>query len=230
MKHVIKGASPTPFEDWKAQASPDWQPRYADLRNPQKRALHEALLTEQGSVCCYCGRAISLADSHIEHFRPQELYDDLALDFANLHASCIRETRPGQPLHCGHAKGSDFREEAHLSPLDPDCERRFLYTPDGAVHPAIPSDSQASCMRDLLRLDIDFLRNRRREVLERVFDNEFLATASEAELARLAQGYRERREGRHEDFGHVLARYAEQLRGGPEVTGAMTSVAQVPLG
>jgi uncharacterized protein (TIGR02646 family) len=214
MKHVVKGASPTLFEDWKSQTTPDagWQPRYADLRHPHKRALHEALLIEQGGVCCYCGRTISLGDSHIEHFRPQDLRGDLALDFGNLHASCIRETRPGQPLHCGHAKGNGFDEERHISPQDPVCEQRFLYAADGAIHPTDPSDTQACYMRDLLCLDIAFLRNRRRGVLERVFDHGFLSTATDTELTALIEVFRRPPPGEaHADFGHVLARYAERL-------------------
>jgi uncharacterized protein (TIGR02646 family) len=51
---------------------------------------------------------IGFEDSHVEHFRPQEHFQALQLDYANLHASCIRQTLPGRPLHCGHAKGSDF--------------------------------------------------------------------------------------------------------------------------
>jgi len=187
------------------------------LQNPEKRALHEALLTEQGQVCCYCGRTISLLDSHIEHFRPQETREDLALAYVNLHASCIREKSPGAPLHCGHAKGNDFDEGLVISPQDENCERRFIYTSqDGAIHPTDRDDASAMYMVSLLKLDVGFLRDRRSEALKAVFDDEFVGSASDAELTHLAMAYRAPdAAGRMTSFGHVLSRFAEQLLGRP---------------
>lgn len=212
MKRVVKGESPYGFEQWKSKASAEWAPGYSSLQNPEKKELHAALLKEQGYVCCYCGRDISLVDSHIEHFRPQELREDIALDYANLFASCIRETKPGAPLHCGHAKGNAFDEANHVSPLDDDCERRFIYTLDGAIAPTDQADHAAQHMRQLLRLDIAFLRNRRQEFLRAVFDPDFLVSASNDELRLLAAAYSTPdADGRLESFGHVLGRYVEQL-------------------
>lgn len=214
MRHFVKGPPPAGFEAWKSLANDNWQPTYDDLQNPQKRELHQALLDEQGHVCCYCGRDISLTDSHIEHFRPQELRDDLALSYDNVFASCIRETAPGAPLHCGHAKGNDFDEALHISPLDVASERRFIYTLTGSVLPTDAADTQATYMSNLLRLDIDFLRNRRLDALAKTFDETFIASATNEELGRLANAFRQRdADGHLESFGHVLARYAEQLLG-----------------
>ena len=210
MRHFLKGAPPPQFEAWKAQANEHWQPSYANLQNPEKRELHQALLNEQGQLCCYCGRGISRTDSHIEHFRPQEQRVDLELSFENLFASCIRETAPGSPLHCGHAKGRDFDEAQHVSPLDPTCERRFGYSLDGAI---LPMDDGATYMVELLKLDIGFLRTRRSEALNKVFDAAFIESATVEDLQILARVYRTPdADGRRQGFGHVLARYAEQLR------------------
>lgn len=212
MKHVRKGLPPHDFDEWKASGNADWQPGYGELRNPQKRALHEALLREQGWVCCYCGRAIALGDSHIEHFRPQAARPDLALAYDNLFASCIREGEPGAPLHCGHAKGNAFEDARHLSPLDAGVERRYIYALGGAILPAHPEDAAARYMSGLLDLDNAFLRARREAVLALVFDADFLATASDAELRKLADAGRSPdAQGKIESFGHVVARYAEQL-------------------
>lgn len=211
MRHFSKGASPAEFEAWKARANDDWQPSYRNLAGEPKRKLHQSLLEEQGNVCCYCGRNISEVDSHLEHFRPQEHYEKLALDHKNLFASCIREKKPGNPLHCGHAKENSFDERKHISPLDPKCEGRFAYTLEGAILPSQAPDENAEYMSKLLKLDIEFLQNRRAEVLQQVFDAAFLGSVTDAELERLAQTYRATTNGSCVSFGHVVARYAEQL-------------------
>jgi uncharacterized protein (TIGR02646 family) len=214
MRHFVKELPPASLEEWKALANKNWQPTYTGLQNPQKRELHQSLLDEQGQACCYCGRRISLTDSHIEHFRPQESRNDLALSYENLFASCIRENAPGAPLHCGHAKGNNFDEAQHISPLDPACEHRFDYTLMGAILPTDVADVQANYMAQLLQLDIAFLRNRRMEVLTSTFDEGFIESATNDELERLATAFRQRdAHGCLESFGHVLARYAEQLLG-----------------
>lgn len=211
MKHVIKGSSAPEFEAWKLSDAPDWTPAYGDLQNPQKRKLHESLLNEQGWVCCYCGRQIDFQDSHIEHFRPQERYPDLALSYENLHASCIRATQPSMPLHCGHAKGSEFDEALQISPLDAHCESRFTYTLDGGIVPSDATDTQAAYMIDLLKLDVAFLSNRRGAEVRSVFDPEFLETATMQELEKLRDAFSTRdSQGRGPSFGHVLARFAQQ--------------------
>ncbi|MFZ4625234.1 MAG: retron system putative HNH endonuclease [Rhodoferax sp.] len=211
MKHVTKGRPAPEFEAWKLSDDPNWTPGYGDLQNPQKRKLHESLLSEQGWVCCYCGRQIDLHDSHIEHFRPQERYADLALRFENLHASCIRETQPGMPLHCGHAKGANFDEALRISPLDAHCESRFTYTLDGGIIPSDATDAQAAYMVELLKLDIAFLRNRRGSEVSSVFDPAFLETVTMQELVKLRDSYQARSiQSKAQSFGHVLARFAEQ--------------------
>ncbi|WP_175927394.1 retron system putative HNH endonuclease [Burkholderia cepacia] len=212
MKYVAKGASPAAFEAWKDQANDDWQPTYSDLQNPEKRALHTALLDEQGWVCCYCGRSVTLEDSHIEHFRPQHSYGALQLRYDNLHASCVRaaEPTPDRPLICGHAKGREFNEDLHIAPIDPGCEARYIYSQDGAIRPTDLGDAQAIEMARVLALDLPILRAGRSEVLK-VFDSAFLETASVDELTQLRDAFRRQDDtGRLPAFGHVVARYAEQ--------------------
>jgi hypothetical protein len=58
------------------------------------------------------------------------------------------------------------------------------------------------------------LKNRRRNVLAPVFDVDFLSTASDEELILLVAANREAdATGKLPSFGHVIARFAEQLLG-----------------
>jgi uncharacterized protein (TIGR02646 family) len=213
MRQVFKLAEPKSFADWKSKASENWLPRYANLQNPEKRALHQALIDEQFGTCCYCGRSISTQSSHVEHFRPQDSWPELDTDYANLHASCLRREEPGVPLHCGHAKRNFFNEALVISPLAAGCDTRFLYMANtGEIGPADLGDRSASYMIDLLKLDIPFLRTRRRLALLKVFDEVFLENATEEELSKLATLFAQPDEhGLIDDFSHVVARYARQL-------------------
>lgn len=237
MKRVVKGDSPETFEAWKAKATEAWQPGYRDLRNPEKRALHLHLLREQGWVCCYCGQRIDIdgggavkeegsahagrsqsIGSHIEHFRPQEKYPDLSLDYGNLFVSCLRQLNKAEPVHCGHAKGNDFDAELAISPSEVD-EQGFIYTLSGEVRPDC-ENGPTDYMCKLLRLNEPSLKSRRETVLTHVFDSAFLSSLSgegiDAEqvtndLRKLADGFRQfDDEGRLPSFGHVIARFAEQ--------------------
>ncbi len=211
MKRVLKGTEPASFTDWKSSANDEWTPTYPTLQNPQKRYLHAALLQEQGFLCCYCGREIEAATSHIEHFRPQENFEDLALDYQNLFASCLRETKPGNPLHCGHRKGNWFEETLHISPLSDQCELRFRYLQNGEIQPADSADLPAAKMIEILALDIAYLTNRRRDTIRRLFDDEFITSASNEDLARLVGVIRAARVSDQKPFDHIIARFAEQL-------------------
>lgn len=210
MKHVKKGVSPPLFEDWK-KSHP--QPSYKELSSkectPIKDSVRFALLQEQGGVCCYCGRAITLDDSHIEHFRPQKIYPKRALDFDNLHFSCIKDQPKTAiyPPHCGHAKGNQWNKVLHISPLDSECEKRFNYdNVNGKLVPRDRADAQAAYMVDLLKLNIAHLCDQRKSAITQVFDADFLETATPQEIEQLRDAFRI-----PQNFGHVLARFAEQL-------------------
>ena len=211
MKRVIKGAEPASFINWKAFANLDWSPTYSNLQKPQKSDLHTSLLQEQGYFCCYCGREIDATSSHIEHFRPQEHYEELALEYQNLHASCLRETTPGSPLHCGHRKGNWFDETQYISPTDEGCELRFRYLLTGEIQATDSDDQPATKMIEVLALDIAYLNNRRQDTIRRLFDDEFLAEASDEDLTRLVTAIRSTDISDQKIFDHIIARYAEQL-------------------
>jgi uncharacterized protein (TIGR02646 family) len=105
VKYIKKGEEPGSFKTWKALArtTPNWG--YSYLQNPEKRELHEALIREQGYICCYCGMRIIRESSHIEHLKPQSLPDpDLSVDYTNLLASCQREREPKKPYIVGSLK------------------------------------------------------------------------------------------------------------------------------
>ena len=66
---------------------------YSNLSGKPKEAVQVSLLEEQGCLCAYCMRRISLENVQIEHYLPQhpqsENYDPaLTIDYRNMLAVC----------------------------------------------------------------------------------------------------------------------------------------------
>ncbi|NEQ95478.1 MAG: TIGR02646 family protein [Cyanothece sp. SIO2G6] len=202
MKHIVKQKEPPSFTAWKAKANDDWQPTYSDLRNPEKRDVLQALLQEQGHICCYCGMRLTARDPsmsndqesetndqtsaqdgcHIEHLKPQSQYPEFALDYDNMLASCQAEDtkNPRLPLRCGQKKANWYDPTLMVSPLMPDCETFFRYTGSGEILPSDdPSKHEvAKTTIQELGLDITRLNSLRKRAIATI-DEQIIGTSEE---------------------------------------------------
>lgn len=173
MKHIDKKAEPICLSDWKKQdkmyqrGHPNWKRLNADVR----KCIQEALLNEQGFVCCYCGSAIQMDNSHIEHFRPKNKYPELQLEYDNLLCSCQKELQKTEPRHCGNSKGSWFDENLIISPLNPECEFHFNFLENGDISPSEESNVAAQQTIKHLALKIKKLKELRKASISAVLDN-----------------------------------------------------------
>lgn len=148
--------------------------------------LKQQLYEEQGGICCYCGSKLEYPlnpQYRVEHVKPKEKYRELVGEYENLLLSC-RSTRNEieirkemtkkesiKLLHCDEAKAS---KEITYSPLNPDCEKVFVYKIDGNIK---GMDAAAKKDIETLGLACDYLVRRRREALQSLFDedNELLS-------------------------------------------------------
>jgi len=208
MKWIQKQQEPAAFSEWKALANEHWQPRYADLREPQKRAVKQALIQEQKGLCCYCERRLTDRDSHIEHFRPQSDPMVDPLDFANMLCSCQNQLQPGEPRHCGNAKGDWFDETVLLSPLESHCEDAFAYNADGHIQARLSGGRAAEATLSRLALNIPKLRALRAAVIEPFLDE----TLTETELGLFVNGYLQQDgEGQLSEFYSCISYLFQEL-------------------
>jgi uncharacterized protein (TIGR02646 family) len=182
MKYIAKGPQPQALSEWKASGNDNWHPTYDNLDSDTKSALKEALMAEQGYLCCYCESRVTLDDSHIEHFRPQSDESVDPLDFSNMLCSCQSQ---GKTLHCGHRKGDWFDGELLISPLDPSCESRFSFAYDGHIMPASEDDVAAKETIERLGLDIGNLVESRAKAIEPFLDD----ALTEEDLKGFVSGY-----------------------------------------
>ncbi len=185
MKHIQKYGEPQAFIEWKALANADWQPSYADLSGATKQTVKEALMADQGYLCCYCERRLTDNDSHIEHFRPQRDPAVDPLDYDNLLCSCQQQLRRGEPRHCGNLKDEWFDETLLVSPLSPDCEGRLAYTGQGLIKPAGEEDAAAAETITRLGLAIPKLNALRSHAIEPFLDD----SLSPTDLTAFVTGY-----------------------------------------
>lgn len=166
MIYIQKEKEPDAVIKWKKKFKNKYhrKPHYEDIKSePEKQILKMALISEQKHLCCYCCNRISETDSHIEHFIPQNNRQDLSLEYLNLHASCQGEK--GDMKHCGHAKSDRYDESLLISPLDENCEKRFLYSGSGKIRPADAEDEGAKYTIELLALNDERLKGARKEAM-----------------------------------------------------------------
>jgi uncharacterized protein (TIGR02646 family) len=130
MRHIAKSAEPADFAAWKKQKSTTKQPSWDSIDDDAwanvKHNIKQALLNEQGFVCCYCEQRIETASSHIEHLEPRHSSPKRAFDYTNFLASCTK------PEHCGSHKGN---KTLQIHPLLPNCRDYFVFASDGNVRP-----------------------------------------------------------------------------------------------
>lgn len=158
MKQIIKNQEPKSLLEHRLQP-------FADYDNyPQKEELRDSLLTEQGHICCYCMQRIKKDKMKIEHWRSQDEYPDLQLDYNNLLGAC--EGGQGFPKHLQHCDTKKGNEKLTINPIDnlKNCEDLIKYLPNGIIY----SDDTAinNELNQVLNLNIQTLVNNRKVILD----------------------------------------------------------------
>lgn len=195
MKYIIKGDEPKSFTEWKALSNDDWKPTYDQLSGQVKKDVKNALIIEQGGICCYCEKKLSYDDSHIEHLNPQCTTTEGQLDFQNMLCSCQKHLKKKEPLHCGNSKGHDI---ITITPLQIDCIDKFTYTEDGYIG-FTDRDSEKTIKS--LQLNIDKLNDFRKQVIEPfIIDPITFEELSHEEARIFAEDYLKMENGKFNEF------------------------------
>lgn len=184
MKYIDKRNEPPEMLVWKAQACDDWRPTWAGLANPERTKLREALLAEQGYICCYCqSRIKDNTDSHIEHFKPRSAFPAEQLNYYNLLASCANRQ------HCESKKTDWYDPTSMISPLESDCEAQFSYTSRGMIRASETAarKNAAEAMISKLKLNCDSLTRRRRDAIDGILP--VLETIGAADISKLIRNF-----------------------------------------
>ena len=213
MKYIKKGKEPSSFTSWKKQQQLTNQtPIWKHFNQSVKNDVFEALLREQGYICCYCGSRITRNKCHIEHLKPKgiDTYKHLMFEYTNLLASCQGESEapPPVPVHCGHKKGAWYDEHLMISPLEANCADFFIYTEDGQIleTDALDKKAAAATTIKMLCLNIPKLTAMREEVIKNLLADIDIDKLTDEERQKLVQGFEQPdAKGQYQEFWGAIA-------------------------
>jgi len=130
--------------------------------------VRDALLRDQGHICCYCMRRIALRSMKIEHWASQSEHADSTVDWTNLLGACPGGAgEPRAKQHCDTYRG---KTPLTVNPLDrsQQCERLIRYLSNGEMR-----SQDRAIQRDIhetLNLNNEQLQRNRGAVLSALLD------------------------------------------------------------
>lgn len=167
--HFLEQSNQRPPEN-AAEAESRWS------RFKYKKSLSERFNVEQYGLCAYSELRPDEEEkgTHIEHVKPKRLYPEETFNYYNIVLSALSsEELQGMDqdsIFGGHAKQSQYDDRLFVSCLTPGCQEHFRYLSDGRV---VPADSlsrsqieNADYTIDLLKLNCEYLKNRRKKWIE----------------------------------------------------------------
>ena len=164
MIKITKGKEPTEWETERNTPGITFETAHKD-------ALRQALCKEQGGLCGYCMRRVTVVegkptDTRIEHLKPQSQSLDQGssketLAYGNMILCCNGDIDGDKNLHCDASKG---KKELHINPFDANAIATIFYSSkDGGIKSTNPIYNND--LNEVLNLNHPRLMANRRAVL-----------------------------------------------------------------
>jgi uncharacterized protein (TIGR02646 family) len=207
---------------------------------PQKD-WQDKLLKEQGHLCAYCMRRISLERKNgkpcieIEHYLSRKLHPRLDLRWKNMVGVCNGEA--GLQPHCDKTKGKKNNQgifitgkangEVKLNILDPldinKSEKIVAYSLSGKILPnAKDENSCREIIEDIdciLNLNDENLRSSRKQAIDMAKDNlkrsNPTGTWTVKEIEKEIEDWKTRKDGKYRPFCQAAIWFLEYLKSKP---------------
>ena len=165
---ITKGAEPSSLTHHRARHTAGAPSDYANY--PAKGDLRASIVAEQKALCCYCTGRLSNdpLKMKIEHWQCQAAYPGLQLAYGNLLGACLGgEGKSPTEQHCD-TKKADLDVKWNPANTAHVIESRLRYLADGIVEGT--DDAFNKQINDVLGLNIAYLKNSRKFVLDSVLD------------------------------------------------------------
>lgn len=200
MIRYVKGAPPAGLTMLAATPGTSWNSLGAADKDP----IRAALVRDQGALCAYCQRRITVdadpatgtSQMKIEHWTPQSAPTTRPLAWSQLLGVCLgvtREAALGAPVrttqHCDTSRGD---RKLFLHPVDgqgPDPRELLRYTKRGVVEPATP-DARVADDIQVLNLNARRLVRAREAVFDAAWKRLERSGFAAHEIRRLEKAHR----------------------------------------
>lgn len=196
MKFIKKGIEPQAWRDYRTTEGVSFS---------AIKELKEALLEEQGHICCYCMSRISSDKMKVEHWKPRT-YKEYILDYNNLLAACTGDSC--SDFHCDTRKEDD---EITLNPTDAKQKINEIITyqwSDGAL--VFPSHFEKDIER-ILNLNDSVLRANRLAALKAVKNVLLQKKYTKAEVEKQLQKFKNvDKGGKFQPYCMIVVRFLEK--------------------
>ncbi|WP_312511520.1 retron system putative HNH endonuclease [Chryseobacterium culicis] len=167
MRKINKGREPRSLAEHRSRPHSN----YSNIPSDAKEELRESLMREQGFVCCYCMKRIPEKETSpgckIEHFKCQNNYSDLGLDYKNLFTACTGNQAKGRHLQtCDSKKGDKDLQTIDILSASPLCSALITYQADGTI----TGESKEIVLEidEILNLNMQSLKKARSQVYKYV--------------------------------------------------------------
>ena len=173
---IIKGEAPKAFmeELIGLRSTPDALVNWNEIKS--RELIRESLCHEQGNLCAYCMRRISVDSSHVEHIVPQSMCAfEQDVDYGNLLAVCDGNEMAGSrdKLTCDRARQN---RRLTVNPLIAETLKDIAYRKNGEIY-SVNDDVQRDLVETLnLNCEAAYLPENRKAVM--VQFNEWLSHAA----------------------------------------------------
>lgn len=192
---------------------------YDGLFGAPKVAVQKSLLEEQGCLCAYCMRRITLENVQIEHYLPQhpqskDFDPALTIDYRNMLAVCSGNKKQAgtfENLTC-----DQHRQNTPLTvdPLDRTSINKIKYKTDGTIY-----SDDAAIDKDLdstlnLNCPASYLKVNRKAALDRIkrelYDKFPGQKAPKQQLERMLTHFQTANHGQYVEFVGIIIWYLKR--------------------
>jgi uncharacterized protein (TIGR02646 family) len=174
MRLIIKGKEPESLRLFRTSTP---NPTYDGYIN--KEHVRSALISEQKGICAYCMQRINdewdnrsnKFRTEIEHYKSQDNFPELSLDFNNMLAVCNgNQGNPQHLMHCDKSKDAEKHKKylpLTLNPLLAHSVEQIKYRKDGFIY---SDNEQINLELDkVLNLNQQTLKNNRKYAIDAAF-------------------------------------------------------------
>lgn len=197
---------------------------YDNMPTETRETLKASLLEEQGYLCAYCMKRITLQNMHIEHWFPQNPSEEpvgeeainahrlKCIDYKNLLAVCSGGTgKPQQEQHCDTHKNNALLT---YNPSEPRHKERLgIWYSKTSGEISSSDENFDKELNDVLNLNIGYLKNNRKDVISYVNQalDKLKSRATKDDLNNLLNSYQEKNaDGKFKEYAGIAIYYLQK--------------------